>query len=160
MGIFDIFKKSRPRSRPKSGQRSGKPVEKAKLIQAGPPTAPAVHTRKRFGRESKKVLAGKPIPKRKDLKEVYRILKEPHISEKATQLSDKNKYTFKVYSGVNKIQIAKAIASLYGVKVKDVHIINIKSKKRILRGFEGRKAGYKKAIVTLEKGYKIELLPH
>ena len=102
----------------------------------------------------------KPILKRKDLKEVYKILKEPHISEKATHLSDERKYTFKVYSKANKVEIAKAIGNLYGVKIKDVNIINIKSKKRTLRGLEGTKPGYKKAIVTLEQGEKIEIMPH
>jgi large subunit ribosomal protein L23 len=101
----------------------------------------------------------KAIPKKKD-KEIYKILREPCISEKATQLSDQNKYTFKVYPNANKTQIAKAIASLYGAKVKSINIINVKPKKRVLRGIEGTKTGYKKAIVTLEKGEKIEILPH
>jgi large subunit ribosomal protein L23 len=90
----------------------------------------------------------------------YRLLKEPHISEKATKLSENEKYVFKIYSQTNKSEIKKAIANLYGVAVKDVNIINIKTKKRLLRGKEGKKHGYKKAIVTLEKGHKIEILPH
>lgn len=90
----------------------------------------------------------------------FKSLKEPHISEKATILSEKGKYVFKIYSQTNKSEIKKAIANLYGVAVKDVNIINIKTKKRLLRGKEGKKHGYKKAIVTLEKGHKIEILPH
>lgn len=131
MGIFDIFKK-----KPSSGKATkGKKVE--------PSEAPK---ERRMAK--------------KDLKEVYKILKEPHISEKATHLSDERKYTFKVYSKANKVEIAKAIGNLYGVKIKDVNIINIKSKKRTLRGLEGTKPGYKKAIVTLEQGEKIEIMPH
>ena len=108
-----------------------------------------------------KALAGKKSAVGgKRVKETYKILREPCISEKATQLSDQNKYTFKVYPNANKTQIAKAIASLYGVKVKSVNVINIKPKKRILRGVEGAKTGYKKAIITLEKGEQIEILPH
>lgn len=90
----------------------------------------------------------------------FKLLKEPHISEKATILSEKGKYVFKIYSQTNKSEIKKAIANLYGVAVKDVNIINIKTKKRLLRGKEGKKHGYKKAIVTLERGHKIEILPH
>lgn len=108
----------------------------------------------------KKVEPVKKVAPKKGTGDVYKILKEPHISEKATQLSDNNHYVFKVYSNANKNEVAKAVANLYGVKVKSVNIINIKSKTRILRGQEGRKGGYKKAIVILEKGYKIELLPH
>ena len=134
--LLDVFKKKKE-----------KPAAKPKAKQAGPP-------------ESKKVLAGKPAPKKKDLREVYKILKEPHISEKSTQLADERKYTFKVYTQANKVQIKNAISNLYGVKVEDVNIINIKPKKRILRGMEGRKTGYKKAVVTLKEGEKIEILPH
>ncbi|MBU2564277.1 50S ribosomal protein L23 [Patescibacteria group bacterium] len=100
------------------------------------------------------------ITPKKKKGDVYRILKEPHISEKSTFLSDQGKYVFKVYPGVNKIQAKNAIQNHYAVKVKDVNIINIKSKTRMLRGKKGTKTGYKKAIVTLEQGQKIEIMPH
>jgi len=96
----------------------------------------------------------------KRMGEVYRILKEPHISEKATSLFDEGKYTFKVPMWANKVQTKKAVSDFYGVRVKEVKIINIKPKTRILRGLKGKKRGYKKAIVILEEGEKIEILPH
>ena len=136
--IKNLFKKSVAKPR--------KPAQKARPIEAGPPKS------ERFG--------GEPVPKKKDLRKIYKILKEPHISEKSTQLSDRRKYTFKVYKQANKNEIKKAIGNLYKVKVEGVSIINIKPKKRVLRGTEGRKSGYKKAIVTLAKGEKIEILPH
>ena len=111
-------------------------------------------------KEVPKVEPVKKITLKKKAGEIYRILKEPHISEKATYLSDQGKYTFKVFPQANKIQIKRAINNLYGVRVKDVRIINIKPKKRILRGIEGTKGGHKKAIITLEQGEKIEILPH
>lgn len=101
----------------------------------------------------------KALPKKK-AGEVYRILKEPHISEKSTDLFDQGKYTFRVFPWANKVEIKKAIGDLYGVRVKNVQIINIKPKSRILKGLEGKKRGYKKAIITLEAGEKIEILPH
>lgn len=101
----------------------------------------------------------RPVLKKTNI-EINKILKQPHISEKSTQLSDDNKYTFNVYPWANKIQIKDAVKNLYGVEIKAVNIINVKDKKRSLQGREGKKQGYKKAIVTLEKGYKIELLPH
>jgi len=109
--------------------------------------------------EVKKPPVKRPPVKRRVLREAYKILKEPHISEKATVLTDRNKYIFKVYPQANKIEAKKAIENLYGVRVKDVNIINVHRKKRILRGIEGFKSGYKKAIVTLEKGEKIEIIP-
>ena len=145
--LFDFFKKSR--SREGSRQRSGKQIPESKeKVKPTKKQIPKVEPVK------------KPSPKKKDFREVYKILKEPHISEKSTQLADERKYTFKVYAQANKIQIKKAISNLYGARVQDVNIINIKSKKRILRGAEGRKAGYKKAVVTLREGEKIEILPH
>ena len=102
----------------------------------------------------------KPQLKKRHFKEAYKILKEPHVSEKATVLNEQDKYVFKVYSSANKTETKKAVESLYGVRVKDVNIVNIPRKRKIFRGMEGFKSGYKKAIVTLEKGQKIEILPH
>ena len=115
---------------------------------------------KKIKEEAPKVAPVKKAPLKKRIGEVYRILKEPHISEKATKLFDEGKYTFRVFSWANKTEIKKAVEDLYGVRVKDVKIINIKSKSRTLRGLKGKKRGYKKAIVILEKGEKIEIMPH
>lgn len=134
-----------------------KEQEKPKKKTVGPEkeTKPKETTK-----ETPKTGPVKQASRRKDLKEIYKILREPHISEKATYLSDQNKYVFKVFKATNKIQIKNAVANLYGVMVKDVRIINEKSKSRKVRNISGRKPGYKKAIVTLEKGHKIEILPH
>jgi large subunit ribosomal protein L23 len=95
--------------------------------------------------------------------QVYRILKEPHITEKATTLAEQGKYVFKVYSQANKNEVKKAVESFYGVKVEKVNMVHTPSKKRRLGRTEGwrhgLKKGYKKAIVTLAKGERIELLP-
>ena len=99
-------------------------------------------------------------PKKKTLGRIANILKAPHISEKAVELEKQNKYVFRVYPKANKIQAKKAIEDLYGVEVKNVNIINVPKKNKILQGIKGSKSGYKKAIVTLEKGQKIEILPH
>jgi len=106
--------------------------------------------------ESKKII-GKPKA------DVYRILKAPHITEKAAALAQEGKYIFKVYSGANKIEIKKAIEGFYGVKVEKVNIVHIMPKRRRLgrtQGWKGGlKMGFKKAIVTLVKGEKIEVMP-
>jgi len=93
----------------------------------------------------------------------YNIIKEPCITEKASFLAEQNKYVFKVYLKANKIEIKKAIELIYNTKVKNVRVIHISPKKRRLGRHEGwrggLKHGSKKAIVTLKKGEKIELLP-
>ncbi|MCX6764435.1 MAG: 50S ribosomal protein L23 [Candidatus Nealsonbacteria bacterium] len=87
------------------------------------------------------------------------ILKGPHVTEKATDLVAKNKYVFKVYSRANKIEIKKAVQDLYGIDVLTVRIINIPARKRRLGRHEGWQKGYKKAIIKVKEGQKIEILP-
>jgi large subunit ribosomal protein L23 len=135
MAIFNFLKKNQPQPKPKSTQKSIKPVI------------------------SKNEPVKKVQPKRKD-NVASKLLKSPHISEKATNLSEEGKYVFKVYENANKSEIKKTISNFYGVVVRDVNIVNVKTKIKLLRGRKGEKSGYKKAIVTLEKGHKIEILPH
>ena len=139
--IKNIFKKSK-----KEAPKKGKIIKKEQV--------------KKIKEVVPRVVPVKKVPVKKRLGEVYNILKHPHISEKSTNLFDEEKYTFRVFSWANKAEIKKAISDLYGVRVKDVKIINIKPKSRVLRGLEGKKRGYKKAIVILEKGEKIEIMPH
>ena len=89
----------------------------------------------------------------------YRIMKRPHITEKATKLSEKNEYVFEVYPYANKTEIKKSIESLYGVDVLDVRTVVVPRKRRRLGRTQGFKKGYKKAIVKIKEGQKIEILP-
>ena len=88
----------------------------------------------------------------------YRILKSLQITEKATELVKSNQYVFKVFPKVNKAEIQKAIENLYGINVVSVKIINVLAKKRRLGKTKGWKKGYKKAIIKIKKGQKIEVL--
>jgi large subunit ribosomal protein L23 len=81
------------------------------------------------------------------------------VTEKATDLVKKNQYVFKVWSGVNKTEIKKAIEDLYGVDVISVKIINVPRKRRRLGRIRGWRKGYKKAIVRIKEGQKIEVMP-
>jgi len=93
----------------------------------------------------------------------YQVIKEPHITEKANFLAEQNKYVFKVFKQANKVEVKKAVEALYGVKVERVHMIHLAAKRRRLGRHEGwrqgLKKGFKKAVVTLKQGDKIELLP-
>ena len=93
----------------------------------------------------------------------YNVIKEPCITEKASFLAEQNKYVFRVYPNVNKIEIKKAIELIYNTKVEKVNVIHASPKKRRLGRREGwrggLKCGFRKAIITLKKGEKIELLP-
>lgn len=86
-----------------------------------------------------------------------KVLLEPVITEKSHDVMALNKYVFKISKGSKKKQVKSAIESLYKVKVDKINVISIPSKRRVYGRSIGRKPGYKKAIVTLEKGSKIEL---
>ena len=88
-----------------------------------------------------------------------RILKSPHITEKAASLAEKNQYVFKIFKKANKNEIKKSIEGLYGVDVLGVKIINVFKKPRRMGRQAGYKPGYKKAIVKIKEGQKIEILP-
>ena len=89
----------------------------------------------------------------------WRVIKEPHITEKATLLAERNEYVFKVFPKANKPEIKKAIEEIYGVDVEKVRIINVPRKKRRRGRVEGWRKGYKKAIVKIKEGQVIEILP-
>jgi len=88
----------------------------------------------------------------------FRVLKAPHITEKATDLTASNQYVFKIYPRANKVDVKKAIEKVFGVDVTGVRVINIPKKKRRLGKIKGFKEGYKKAIVKIKEGQKIEVL--
>lgn len=99
--------------------------------------------------------------KKEDLKKVhghaYKYLIKPIITEKASSLGVYNQYVFEVAPKSNKVEIKKAIENLYGVRPLKVNIINMRGKiVRYGRNF-GRTRNWKKAIVTLRSGDKIDV---
>lgn len=88
----------------------------------------------------------------------YNTVREPHISEKATNLAEKNQYIFKVSENFNKKEIKKAVEGVYGVNVLSVNVIKIPAKKRRIGRIQGHKKGYTKAVVKIREGQKIEIL--
>lgn len=94
----------------------------------------------------------------KDGKFSYNVIKEPHISEKGTFLAEINQYTFEVDPQFSKQEIKKAVEGIYGVNVLSVNTIKIPQKKRRLGKTQGFRKKYKKAIVTIKEGQKIEIL--
>lgn len=87
----------------------------------------------------------------------YRVLIEPWVTEAATAAMEQNKYIFKVSSEAGKPEIKKSVEEMYKVKVISVRTINIPRKLKNYGRTPGWKSGFKKAIVTLKKGDKIEL---
>ena len=95
------------------------------------------------------------------------IILRPILSEKGTMLSEtQNKFIFQVEKQSNKLEIKKAVEEKFKVKIKKVATLNIKGKNKnmtirsnghILRT-SGNRSSWKKAIITLEKGFSIDML--
>jgi len=88
----------------------------------------------------------------------YSIIKTVLVTEKATGMMEEGKYVFKVADGANKVEIAKAVEQLFDVKVTAVNTMKYQGKKKRLRGMKmGKRADWKKAIVTLAEGNSIDI---
>jgi len=93
------------------------------------------------------------------MNEPYDIVETASLTEKSTLMSEKqNKYVFRVSPRANKIQIKQAIERLFQKKVVDVNTCNYAGKEKRVRGPVGRRPHWKKAIVTLAEGEKIDLI--
>jgi len=93
------------------------------------------------------------------MKEDYQLIHKIHISEKATLLAQElNQYVFRVSPDANKIEIRKAIERLFKKTVLSVRTMQYSGKKKRERRADfGRKPHWKKALVTLAAGEKIEI---
>ena len=92
------------------------------------------------------------------MKDYTDIIYSPVVTEKsARKTQNENVYTFKVSKSATKTQIKKAIEQAFGVSVKSVNTLNTKPKRRRVGRYAGMTKTYKKAIVTLDAGSKIEL---
>jgi large subunit ribosomal protein L23 len=87
----------------------------------------------------------------------YRVLMKPLVSEKASIMGAENKYFFAVERSANKIEIAKAIKQVYGIKPVNVNIVNMKGKNVRTGRTLGARKNWKKAIITLPKGESIKI---
>ena len=90
---------------------------------------------------------------------LLKVLKAPHISEKATNNTEKsNTIVFKVALDANKAEIAQAVAELFEVKVDSVRTAVVKGKTKRHGARIGRRSDWKKAYVTLAEGQSLDLV--
>lgn len=87
----------------------------------------------------------------------HQILVRPIVTEKNTALNDVGKYTFEVALASNKIEIKKAVEEVFSVSVTGVNIIKVHGKVRRTGRHSGMTRSWKKAVVTLAPGERIEL---
>lgn len=86
-----------------------------------------------------------------------KLLKTPHLTEKSViQKESDNQVTFLVDKGANKIEIKRAVEDLFKVKVLNVNTMNMRGKFKRMGRYIGRRPDWKKAVVTLKAGDRIE----
>ena len=87
---------------------------------------------------------------------VYEVLRRPLITEKATLLQEQNRYAFEVAHGTAKHQIKEAVETAFKVNVVKVNVMTVPGKMRRVGRRQALTPSWRKAIVTLEPGQKIE----
>jgi large subunit ribosomal protein L23 len=155
MGVLNLFKTKKEDEKPEIKKEADKPVVKKEVKpKAEKKEKEVVKTEKQpkssEAKDTKKEIKGKS-------KEAYRVLVKPLVTEKAADLGVLNKYAFVIDRSMNKIEVKKAIRAVYNVNPVSVRMINVEGK-RVRQGrTEGKKKDWKKAIVTLREGEKIEV---
>ena len=87
------------------------------------------------------------------------VIVRPIITEKSTALSAEGQYVFEVCLGSTKHTVARAVEAMFRVEVVAVNVMNVRGKPRRYGRFEGRRARWRKAVVTLGEGQSIEIFP-
>jgi len=88
---------------------------------------------------------------------IYQVIKEPHITEKANlQKEETNQITFRVHKKANKVEIRHSVETFFKTKVLEVRTMNVRGKKRRMGRTVGKKSDWKKAVVRLAPGENIE----
>ena len=91
-------------------------------------------------------------------KDVREIIRRPLVTEKSTRANEEtNKVTFVVRKDANKIEIKRAVEEVFGVNVLEVRTLNNRGKKKRIGARQGRKPDWKKAVVSLREGDRIDL---
>jgi len=92
------------------------------------------------------------------MKDLSRVIQRPLITERGTVLRDlANQYFFQVDPAANKHEIKQAVELYFGVKVASVRTMNMRGKIKRMGRFQGKRADWKKAIVTLSEGDTIDI---
>jgi len=92
------------------------------------------------------------------MKDLSQVVRKPLVTERFADLRERdNKFIFQVHPHANKHEIRQAIEHYFGVKVTEVRTMNVRGKVKRLGRFSGKRADWKKAIVTLAEGDSIDL---
>lgn len=167
MGFFNKFKNKPDATKAPEGKVEKKEVKKQdKQDNQDKPTSTKVSAGKpldsaRGLRQDKPKEVSKSTGKQGDIKgktkHAYRVLIKPLVTEKATEFGALGKYVFAVNPKMNKVEVKKAIRTVYNVDPVKINMANFKGKTIRYGRIQGKTKGWKKAVVTLKPGDKIEV---
>jgi large subunit ribosomal protein L23 len=138
MGFFSRKKNDEGQKAPAKGAAAPKPKAEAKAKAAEP-----------------KKEAAAPAPR--ETGHAYKVLVRPLVTEKSTALAQLGQYAFEVSTRANKVEIRKAVKAVYGVLPTSVRVITVLGKPVRSRTGMSRRSSWRKAVVTLKKGDRIDL---
>ena len=93
------------------------------------------------------------------MKDVRQVILRPLMTEKSTLLKEnQNQVLFKVAPGANKVEIRQAVERIFNVKVRDVRTMVMEGKLKRMGKHQGKRPSWKKAVVSLRPGHKIDLV--
>jgi len=133
-----------------------KPVVKTDKAPAKPADT-SVSMKDLYGSGAAPAKADQAAVKKTGDPRAYRVLVKPLVTEKAGTLGTQNKYVFAVAIDANKIEVAKAVKEVYGVKPTKVNVVKLDGKKTRQGKTAGQRKDWKKAIVTLKAGETIKV---
>jgi large subunit ribosomal protein L23 len=108
--------------------------------------------------KEEKVSPKRPKKEAREMKSsASKVLIEPLVTEKISALGEQGQYAFRVMKNANKIQVLKSVEELYGVNVASVNMMRVKGKQVVFGRTRGTQKDWKKAIVTVGKGEKIDV---
>lgn len=156
MGLLDKFRSQWDQRRQKKGASKKHVVTPADAAKAAFKAVPAA------GQPAAKGPAKGDAPKKRERRSAtgaaHRVLLRPLVTEKSTRLQGQQKYSFAVDRDANKVEIRRAVRALYGVDPIRVNVQNLDGKVVRYGRSVGRTAAWRKAIVTLKSGQKIDVL--
>lgn len=90
----------------------------------------------------------------------HEIVRKPLVTEKTMAGQQKGVYTFVVAMDVNRVDVKRAIETIYKVKVEDVRTVRVKGKRKRMKNMllEGKRKDWKKAYVKLKEGFRLDII--
>lgn len=93
------------------------------------------------------------------MRDPRQVIVRPLVTEKSMRIKEeRNAVTFQVVPDANKVEIRRAVETIFNVKVAQVRTATVRGKLKRMGRFQGRRSSWKKAVVTLAPGHKIELV--